>query len=73
MAKNPCAQIVGENIVRHASGSGMSFKQLATAMNVQEETLRKWITGERMITVYGLVRASKELGTTMEQLTNGIN
>lgn len=73
MAKNPLAQIVGKNIVIHAQNSGTSFKQLAKAVNVQEETLRKWITGERMITVYGLVKASKALGTTIEQLTNGIN
>ena len=36
------------------------------------ETLQRWLTGERMITVFGLVRASRVLGVSMEALTKGL-
>jgi len=69
---NPLGKIVGRNIVSVAEDFGWTFTELAKDMNVREETLRKWLTGERMITVYGLVRASRVLGVSMERLTRGI-
>ena len=69
---NPLAQIVGKNIVAAAQDLGWTFTQLSKDMNVREDTLRKWLTGERMITVYGLVRASRVLGVSMEKLTKGL-
>ena len=69
---NPLGKIVGRNIVAVAEDFGWTFTELANDMNVREETLRKWLTGERMITVYGLVRASQVLGVSMEKLTRGI-
>ena len=69
---NPLGKIVGRNIVAVAEDFGWTFTELANDMNVREETLRKWLTGERMITVYGLVRASRVLGVSMEKLTRGI-
>ena len=69
---NPLAQIVGKNIVAAAQDLGWTFPQLSKDMNVREETLQKWLTGERMITVFGLVRASRVLGVSMERLTKGL-
>lgn len=69
---NPLAKIVGKNIVAAAQASGTSFTQLAKDMDTREETLQRWLTGERMITVFGLVRASRVLGVSMEKLTKGM-
>lgn len=69
---NPLARIVGKNITEAAVDLGWSFTQLSKDMNVREETLQKWLTGERMITVFGLVRASRVLGVSMEALTKGL-
>lgn len=69
---NPLAQIVGKNITAAAVYLGWTFPQLARNMDVREETLQRWLTGERMITVFGLVRASRVLGVSMEALTKGL-
>lgn len=70
--KNPVGKIIGENIVAAAQDLGWTFSQLAKDMDVREETLQRWLTGERMITVFGLVRASRVLGVSMEKLTEGL-
>lgn len=72
MAKNPAAVAIGKNIVAEAEQRGIGFAELCVALNVQPETLMRWTTGERMITVYGLLRASRILGVPMERLTDGI-
>lgn len=69
---NPLARIVGKNITATAVDLGWTFSQLAKDMDVREETLQRWLTGERMITVFGLVRASRVLGVSMEALTKGL-
>lgn len=69
---NPLAGIVGKNITAAALDLGWTFSQLAKDMDVREETLQRWLTGERMITVFGLVRASRVLGVSMEALTKGL-
>ena len=69
---NPIARIVGKNITAAAVDIGWTFQQLAKDMDVREETLQRWLTGERMITVPGLVRASRVLGVSMEALTKGL-
>ena len=69
---NPLARIVGENITAAAQDLGWTFPQLAKDMDTREETLQRWLTGERMITVFGLVRASRVLGVSMEALTKGL-
>ena len=70
---NPYARIVGKNITAYSVDFGWTFEQLAVDMGVQEETLRRWLTGERMITVFGLVKASRVLGVPMEELTKGVH
>ncbi len=72
MRKNPIAEKIGRNITAAAQDLGWTFPQLARDMDVREETLRRWLTGERMITVFGLVRASRVLGVSMEALTKGL-
>ena len=69
---NPLARIVGKNITEAAVDLGWTFPQLARDMDVREETMQRWLTGERMITVFGLVRASRVLGVSMEALTKGL-
>lgn len=69
---NPLAKIVGKNITAAAVDLGWTFSQLAKDMDTREETLQRWLTGERMITVFGLVRASRVLGVSMETLTKGV-
>lgn len=69
---NPLAKIVGKNITAAAVDLGWTFSQLAKDMDTREETLQRWLTGERMITVFGLVRASRVLGVSMEALTKGL-
>ena len=70
--KNPVGKIIGKNIVAAAQDLGWTFSRLAKDMDVREETLQRWLTGERMITVFGLVRASRVLGVSMEKLTEGL-
>lgn len=72
MAKNPIAEIIGNNIKTEAEKQGVKLWVLAMRLNVSEETLYAWVEGRRVITVYGLVRVSRILGVTMEQLTHGI-
>ena len=72
MRKNPIAEKIGRNIVREAEKTGTTFQKLAVDTNVREETMRKWLTGERTITVYGLVRVARALGVPMEALTKGL-
>ena len=69
---NPLAQKVGKNITAAALDLGWTFSQLARDMHVREETLQRWLSGERMITVFGLVRVSRVLGVSMETLTKGL-
>ena len=70
---NPLAQKVGKIITAAAVDLGWTFPQLARDMHVREETLQRWLTGERMITVVGLVRASRVMGVSMEALTKGVH
>ena len=51
---------------------GDTIYLMAVDTNVREETMRKWLTGERTITVHGLVRVARVLGVPMETLTKGL-
>lgn len=48
-------------------------KELAAQIGVTEQTMSNWITGVRPVTAYGLLRISRFLGVTMEQLMEGID
>lgn len=72
MAANPIAQVIGKNIVQVAVQNGITLPHLASLLNVPPQTLRRWLTGERVITVYALVRVSRVLEVPLEQLVNGI-
>lgn len=72
MAANPIAQVIGKNIVQVAVQNGISLPRLSAMVNVPPQTLRRWLTGERVITVYALVRVSRALEVPLEQLVNGI-
>lgn len=72
MAANPIAQVIGKNIVQVAVQNGITLPHLASLLNVTPKTLRRWLTGERVITVYALVRASRALEVPLERLVDGI-
>ena len=72
MAANPIAQVIGKNIVQVAVQNGITLPHLAELINVPPQTLRRWLTGERMITVYALVRVSRVLQVPLERLVDGI-
>ena len=69
--KNP-AEIVGQNIAAEMVQRGIAPEYLAVLLNVSEDTVIRWISGKRMITVYGLLRVSKIFGAPMERFTEGI-
>ena len=68
---NP-AEIVGQNITAEIKQRGIAPAQLASMLNVPTVTVMRWVTGKRMITVYGLLRVSRILGVPMERFTEGI-
>lgn len=71
MRKNPIGKIIGENIVRVCREKGISFDSLCEKTGARPETMEKWLTGYRCITVYGLHRTAKAVDCTMDEL-NGI-
>lgn len=69
---NPHAQIIGMNIKQESARRGITVNQLAEDLNIPQKTLLRWLSGERTITVYGLIRTSRILGVPLERLTKGI-
>ena len=63
---------IGENIYRILKERHMTQKELAARIHVQEPTLSKWMTGQRQPSAYALLRISRVLGVTMEELMEGV-
>ena len=63
---------VGKNIKLYCRMQNMTLDQLAEGIGVSHDTISRWCSGRRQITVYGLYRASRVLAVTMERLTEGI-
>lgn len=63
---------IGENIYKLLKHSKMTQHELAARIHVPDPTLSKWMTGQRQPSSYALLRISRELGVTMEQLMEGI-
>lgn len=63
---------VGNNIHRLLKINGITQKRLAEELGVTVATASRWVSGERLPSVYALYRASKYLGVTMETLVEGI-
>lgn len=63
---------IGRKILATLKSKNRSLQDLETAVGVSSETMRRWISGERQITVYGLKRCAEYLGVTMDYLTEGV-
>ena len=63
---------VSDNIYKLLKDKHMTQRELAARIRVQEPTLSKWMTGQRQPSAYALLRISRELGVTMEQLMEEI-
>ena len=65
-------QAIGRKILATLKSKNQSIQDLETAIGVGSETMRRWISGERQITVYGLKRCAEYLGVTMDYLAEGV-
>lgn len=65
-------QAIGRKILATLKSKNRSIQDLETAIGVSSETMRRWISGERQITVYGLKRCAEYLGVTMDYLAEGV-
>ena len=63
---------IGDNIRLYCRMKNTPLHALADDIGVSWVTMSKWINGRRQITAYGLYRASKVLGVSMERLMEGI-
>ena len=63
----------GDNIKRLCKRKGLTLQILADRIGVSDCTMSNWCSGKRQITAYGLLRVSRVLGTTMEELMEGID
>lgn len=65
-------QAIGRKILATLETKNQSIQDLESAIGVSSETMRRWISGERQITVYGLKRCAEYLGVTMDYLAEGV-
>ena len=63
---------VGKNIKLFCRMQNKTLDQLAEEIGVSRDTMSRWCSGHRQITVYGLYRVSKALGVSMNRLSEGI-
>jgi len=63
---------ISRNISTRMHAAGLSRKELAIAIDIEEMTMERWLAGTRQPTVYGLWRISKVFGCTMDDLVEGI-
>lgn len=64
---------VGNNIRRLCGSRGITTETLAGRIGVNMSTMNNWCSGKRQITAYALLRVSRVLDTTMEELMKGID
>lgn len=63
---------VGKNIKLYCRMQNKTLEQLAEEIGVSRDTMSRWCSGRRQITVYGLYRVSNVLGVSMNRLSEGI-
>ena len=63
---------VGDNIKHLCKRKGLTLGILADRIGVSDCTMSNWVNGRRQITAYGLLRVSRVLGVTMEELMEGV-
>ena len=62
----------GDNIKNLCKRKGLTLGILADRIGVSDCTMSNWVNGRRQITAYGLLRVSRVLGVTMEELMEGV-
>ena len=62
----------GDNIKHLCKRKGLTLGILADRIGVSDCTMSNWVNGRRQITAYGLLRVSRVLGVTMEELMEGV-
>ena len=64
---------IGENIYRLLKQKRMTQRELAKRIGTHEDTLSRWMTGQRQPSAYALLRISRVLGVSMEELMAGVD
>ena len=63
---------IGENIYRLLRKKRMTQHELALRIQSHDDTVSRWMTGQRQPSAYALLRISRVLGVTMEDLMEGV-
>jgi len=63
---------IGNNISALLKQKKMTQHELAARIQSHDDTVSRWMTGQRQPSSYALFRISKVLGVTMEDLMEGI-
>ena len=63
---------IGENIHRLLKMKRMTQHELAARIRSHDDTVSRWMTGQRQPSAYALLRISRELGVSMEYLMRGV-
>ena len=64
---------IGENIYRLLRKKRMTQHELAARIQSHDDTVSRWMTGQRQPSAYALYRISKVLCVSMEQLMEGVD
>ena len=64
---------IGNNISALLKQKKMTQHELAARIGSHQDTLSRWMTGQRQPSSYALYRISKVLGVTMEDLMAGVD
>lgn len=67
------SKVIGRKLKILMDARGMDEFDLANEIHVDEQTLRRWMSGKRQITVYALKRCADYFGTTMDFIAEGID
>lgn len=64
---------IGNNIYRLLKQRRMTQHELAARIQSHDDTVSRWMTGQRQPSAYALLRISRVLGVTMESLMEGVD
>ena len=64
---------IGENIYKRLKQRHMTQHELAAQIQSHDDTVSRWMTGQRQPSAYALMRISRVLGVTMESLMEGVD
>ena len=64
---------IGNNIYRLLKQRHMTQRELANRIGTHEDTLSRWMTGQKQPSAFALLRISRVLGVSMEELMAGVD